>query len=191
MGREKFHEIWTEWDKIKDELCRTRAIYVYGTMGYGKSHILAALACLLIRNGERVIYLPDCGKMLSAPLHYFKLAFRLAFRAPKYASDLKKILECNSIEDLIEICQWWIDLTFIIDQKSALDAHPDATDNVSAAKWGLRQQLAQLGYSHITITSVSANQPSAAHMRRQQTNDKKIALLGGMSNVWSLVLNYA
>ena len=55
MGREMFSQIWSTWLAVKDDDQRYRAIYVYGTQGYGKSYMLAALACLLARQGERVV----------------------------------------------------------------------------------------------------------------------------------------
>ena len=65
LGQEKFAVVWDMWLKISADLRHRRAIYVYGTRGYGKSRIVAALACLLVRNNQRVVYIPDCRAMLS------------------------------------------------------------------------------------------------------------------------------
>jgi hypothetical protein len=35
------------------------ALWVYGTKGYGKPHLLAALVCYLTAQEERVVYIPD------------------------------------------------------------------------------------------------------------------------------------
>jgi hypothetical protein len=40
---------------------------LHGTLGAGKSLMLAALACLLMRQGWRVVYIPDCARMLAQP----------------------------------------------------------------------------------------------------------------------------
>ena len=61
-------ELWNIYVETKDGVLRSRRIYVYGSMGYGKSHMLAALACLLVKQNERVIYFPDCRSMLESPL---------------------------------------------------------------------------------------------------------------------------
>jgi chromosomal replication initiation ATPase DnaA len=46
--------------KIVREGCTYTAVWLYGTQGYGKSHLLAILACYLAAQDERVIYIPDC-----------------------------------------------------------------------------------------------------------------------------------
>lgn len=44
-----------------------------------ESHMLAALACLLTKDGRRVVYLPDCRSMLRGPEWYLRSALLLAF----------------------------------------------------------------------------------------------------------------
>ena len=46
-GREKFRELWERVEKIAPN--RWGETFLYGTGGYGKSHLLAALACFLIQ----------------------------------------------------------------------------------------------------------------------------------------------
>lgn len=181
---------WKAWSTIKDQVRRRRAIYIYGSMGYGKSHILAALACLLIRTGHRIVYLPDCRAMLGEPLSYVQRALRLALWKPEDTNALKKVLECKSFEELITICEPIENLCFMIDQENALDSEPSTADNVSNEdKAELQKCLRRICFMKISITSASANHKSARYMRQKQTDDVKIALLGGLSNVWSLDLN--
>ena len=59
--------------KVWDEL------YLYGTAGYDKSHLLAALACYPIRQEKIVIYLPDCRALLRDYVVYIKQALLLTF----------------------------------------------------------------------------------------------------------------
>lgn len=67
MPREKFEALAKEIGNLS----RTayRKLFVYGTIGYGKSHILAAMTCFLIRQGKRVVYLPDCRAMIKNTSH--------------------------------------------------------------------------------------------------------------------------
>ena len=51
MGREIFTELLNMVDTLKTN--PVAGLWLYGTIGYGKSHILAALACYLIAAGER------------------------------------------------------------------------------------------------------------------------------------------
>lgn len=72
MGREKFADLWEKVEELKSSLYTK--LCLYGTSGYGKPHILAALACLLTRSGDRVLYLPDCRIMLDDPVEYVMTA---------------------------------------------------------------------------------------------------------------------
>lgn len=54
-----------------------RGLFLRGTVGYGKSHMLAALVLLLIMEGEGVVYLPDCRAMLGSLVPYVKAAILL------------------------------------------------------------------------------------------------------------------
>ncbi|KAF8450160.1 hypothetical protein BGX38DRAFT_511381 [Terfezia claveryi] len=58
---------------------RTRRYFLHGTLGAGKSHLLAALTCVLRKEGMRVVYLPDCRGLLDNPFQYLRHALRLAF----------------------------------------------------------------------------------------------------------------
>jgi hypothetical protein len=133
IGREKFTIIWETWLKIKADTRHRQAIYVYGTKGYGKSHILAALACLLVRKKELVVYLPDCCAMLREPLKYLRNALLFAFVGLSSFDYREWICECEDIEGLANFCMQYKQgqLCFIIDQLNALDPEPKGEDDVS------------------------------------------------------------
>lgn len=186
MGREKFAQIWNTWLEVKDDVRRHRAIYVYGTRGYGKSYILAALACLLVRQGERVVYLPDCFAMLRDPLEYLRVALLFAIRD---ASSREQIHNCKTVNDLASFC---VDfkigrLCIIADQLNALDPEPHGWDlSTNQVKADLLGILQRISHSHVYITSASANHQSARYLKRKETGERKIALLGGMTTVRDL-----
>ena len=72
MGREKFAELLKELRFIR-RIALQESLWVYGTSGYGKSHLLAALVCYLAALGERVIYLPcHFTHVLEIPFDIFK-----------------------------------------------------------------------------------------------------------------------
>jgi hypothetical protein len=162
-----------------------KALYVYGTMGYGKSHILAALACLLIRRGHRVVYFPDCRAACDSWFHYLRRALLFAFRDNETQ---QKIMECGDAEQLLRICESFPDPLYIIyDQKNALDPEDPGEDEVSEdAKQAVRLALPRISFNRISITSASANYRSAMAMSRKQDGKRKIALLGGMTEVRSV-----
>ena len=78
MGREKFVELLNSLDDEEWGINRS-ALWVYGTKGYGKSHILAALICYLSAKGMRVIYIPDCRECIKDPVEYFRTAMLFAW----------------------------------------------------------------------------------------------------------------
>ena len=190
-GREKFATVWKTWCEIKDEDSRRRAIYVYGSMGYGKSHILAALACLLIHKGERVIYVPDCRALLHRPVHYLRNAFLLAFADSK--SHQTRILQCNDLNAMADYCANYKDrLCFIVDQVNALKPELAGDDNVTKEdKETCRTILTEMQEGHVSIESASANHMTAWRMRAEQTDEQKIRLLGGMTMVRELPSNFS
>jgi hypothetical protein len=77
MGREKFTELLDAINVL--ETTNWRGYLFYGTIGYGKSHLLAALACYLISAGKRVVYIPDCRECAWSPVSYFRAAMLLAW----------------------------------------------------------------------------------------------------------------
>ena len=157
-------------------------------MGYGKSHILAALACLLIRKGERVVYIPDWRAMLRRPLTYLQHAFLMAFPDTDSAVYTHWVSRCATYEELISLCDHYRgmkgQLCFIVDQFYAFDEESSGDDYVTNENQKqLLTVVNELSAQHILITSASANHRTAKHMAAKQTDDQKIALLGGMTPV--------
>jgi hypothetical protein len=189
IGREKFALVWKAWLKIKADARHRQAIYVYGTRGYGKSHILAALACLLVRKKERIVYLPDCRAMLQEPLEYLRNALLFTFADSSSIDYRERIYECEDIEALAAFCKNYKrgGLCFIVDQLNALDPEPKGEDDVSDdMKFSLSKLLQRISAGHVSITSASANHKSAKHMATKDSGDQKIPLLGGMTKVKDL-----
>jgi hypothetical protein len=69
IGREKFTELLSEFRLVQKE-SKYKRLWIYGTSGYGKSHLLAALVCYLTALGERVIYIRDCGTFIENPVEH-------------------------------------------------------------------------------------------------------------------------
>jgi hypothetical protein len=92
MGRKMFDDVLDIIERLKigDGYMDC---FVYGTIGYGKSYILATIACFLLRTGKRVVYLPDCRELAKKPENYIKLALILA-----YTDDIKKISEIMPVK---------------------------------------------------------------------------------------------
>ena len=50
----------------------------HGTLAAGKSHLLVALACLLMREGKIAVYIADRNELLVDPAEYFRSAVEFA-----------------------------------------------------------------------------------------------------------------
>ncbi|KAF8234815.1 hypothetical protein L208DRAFT_1393487 [Tricholoma matsutake] len=83
MGRSKFRELEKRVEN-KTFLKGSESLYLYGTSGSGKSHLLAALVYCLVREGKRVFYIPDCSSLLLKPAQTIWAALTFAF----YDSDV-------------------------------------------------------------------------------------------------------
>jgi hypothetical protein len=186
MGRERFTELWAnvvkllegEWDKI----------YLYGTLGYGKSHMLAALACLLTKRGERVVYLPDCRAMLGDFLQYIKVALSLTFADS--VEEHEQIVQLRTEEEIVEFLGRYRPkkFFFIIDQVNALEPNPIMGQDTitNGTKDHVTRWLDRFCFWHRRIQSASANYGTFKHMKLKQTGDIKMAVHGGYSAVSNL-----
>ncbi|KAF0541712.1 hypothetical protein F8M41_005199 [Gigaspora margarita] len=175
MGRKKFINVLNEINTLK---ARTGYIemFIYGTVGYGKSHILAAIACFLLRNGRRVVYLPDCRKLAVDPVEYIKSALFLT-----YVDDDTKTNEinaCESFDQIIKFCRSLDALYFIVDQMNALDDCNNTGINL-VQKRNIKENVDKLCWDHFYIKSFSTNNHAVLYLKQKQTNEKKIILYGG------------
>jgi hypothetical protein len=186
MGREFFLQLWDTFVTTKNDSRHRQAIYVYGSQGFGKSHILAALACLLVRKGERVVYIPDCPAMLLDPFLYLRTALLFAFTGSIHGEGIR---ECEDVEGLADFCSLYRSigqLCFVVDQWNALDPDPTGQDKVDdRRKFQLHGLLERMSERHISITCASATQNTFKYMALRDTGERKIRLMGGMTPVRS------
>jgi hypothetical protein len=113
-----------------------------------------------------------------------RTALLCAFADPCSSGVRDEIRALKSKENIIAFCKKRPDTYFIIDEMNALDledTNKDAVDNA----WKMVAQgfLDKLTFGQYRITSASANYMTAMHMERKQTGEKKLALMGGMSEV--------
>jgi hypothetical protein len=78
MGREKFVELLEELQFVRGSP-NYASLWVYGTSGYGKSHLLAALVCYLAALGERGICLPSPRSCIGNPIRRLQTAMLFAW----------------------------------------------------------------------------------------------------------------
>ncbi|RHZ66308.1 hypothetical protein Glove_308g2 [Diversispora epigaea] len=176
MGRTEFNNVLSEIMTFRFGT-GYREMFIYGTVGYGKSHILAAIACFLLRNGKRVVYLPDCRKLAVDPIEYIQSALFLTYVDDD--ANINKINACESFDQIIKFCRLLDErLYFIVDQMNALDEYNDTGINTNL-KQEIKGDIDKMCVGHFYIKSSSANNHAVLHLKQKQTNEKKITLYGG------------
>lgn len=178
MGQEKFQELHMHASQLRRP---AETLSLVGTMGFGKSHTLAALVVLLLRqqwegsSDVNVLYIPDCDEYVKRPFQTLLATAMLAF-APDAAA-MARLCKCNSIRDITLFCQRRPkgSLLFVLDQAHILGE----VCNASA-----QQYLWDASSNHGTITAVSINVPSVKALQIKDPSHN-LQWLGGMSKVCS------
>jgi hypothetical protein len=133
MGREKFKELVQELKKVRKSSSNT-TLWLYGTQGYGKSHLLAALVCYLAAQDERVVYIPHCREWLRNPIQYIQAAMLFAWADNPTLQ--KEIIALSTSDDITRFFQSQEEVIFVVDQLNAL-----TTNECSFAKAKMRVKL--------------------------------------------------
>jgi hypothetical protein len=177
MGRSKFRALQKRVEN-EDFLDADESLYLYGTSGSGKSHLLAALVYHLVREGKRVFYIPDCSSLLLEPAQAIWAALTFAF----YDSPvLGTIGDPHDVDALIRLVTNDRDIYIIVDQVNTLEATGDGSRKERKAQvlcW-----LDALRFNHRYIFSASANENSNRDADRKQSGISVFRIFGGMNEV--------
>jgi hypothetical protein len=164
-------------------------INVVGTIGYGKSHMLAVLALLLLknrmslgvlRNGEvlhpTILYIPDCRIVKDEYKFLGMMQENILINFPDYVGPLKTV---NDINQLL----YYKSVILIADQYNSID---DKNDDCMNAKKTLFNHLGASVAVEIRVISMNSWQAT----QEKQTIDANITYCGGFSDkefdVWML-----
>ncbi|KAF8417640.1 hypothetical protein EV426DRAFT_622182 [Tirmania nivea] len=181
-GREKFKELYLMIQKRNFQ--QTRMYYLHGTLGAGKSHLLAALTCLLIKEGHKVVYLPDCRALLRDPFSYIRGALRLTFH--DHTQRATFLDDCETLQQLERFCyeaSSEFRLLFIIDQANALYPEEEGADQFSlTAKHNTRTLLDKITSQHLKLESSSGNYQHTLFDIYRATDEKRLQVYGGLSH---------
>jgi hypothetical protein len=181
MGRSMLLNLLEEV-QIPDFLGKRHNLYLYGTSGTGKSHLLAALVCHLVRDRKRVVYLPDCLRLLEDARECFRSALLFAFYDSPYSCEV--IGNACSVDELVDFVQRRPrgSLYLIVDQLNALELGPDSDgpDLDKAIKHKVWDCLRLMSAPSLYIFSAFANKQSASLVQR---NIKMVRLHEGMTKV--------
>jgi len=179
VGREKFPELLRQLEFVRKEISYNE-LWVYGTRGYGKSHLLAALVCYLSALGECVIYIPDCRNWLRNPVAYFKAAMLFAF-TDKAAQD--RILTLETTKGINDFLGRYEHVHFVIDQMNALNAKAGDHENIRLAKISLSDWISCLISARKAVLSSSANNHDFLIQQNRQNYNHIMHVYGGLTKV--------
>ena len=190
FGRERFRELYE--DVCKLSFFQRRLFFLHGTLGAGKSHMLAALVCLLSKEGKKVVYLPDCRALLRHPFRYLQLALLRTFHDDPEASN--SLMHYNTEDGLVLFCDTVAEdvrLYFIIDQLNALDVQDGAMDhNNNSKKASVRNTLDKITMLHLRICSSTGNYMNSRHDSTRQTGEQTMRVYTGLNNVRGFGIPY-
>ena len=180
MGREKFTELLDKHDEIWKSP-QSFEVMIYGTRGYGKSHLLAALVCYLAARDKKVVYIPDCRIFMNGPVEQMKSAMLFA-----WADDESKQQEIMALDDEGDIFTFFKaqkDVIFVIDQINALEKEIDDNEYMANEKGRLKKWLNFLRRNRKAFISSSANNHSVHQGAARQSLSQIMYVYGGLTRV--------
>ena len=180
MGRERFAQFY-EAVRNEDIQKGTNRLYLYGASGAGKSHLLAALVCQLVFEGERVFYIPDCRRLLH-DVTLIQDALLFAFQQDPHL--WATISAATTNDALLALPTILPEHSFyvVVDQCNALEiqGHTDALN-------GLKQEVVilinKIGSRQKFIYSAFANEQSSREANQKQLNIRTFNFQLGMTRV--------
>ena len=173
VGRTKFKQLRQTVEDVRVSETYTTT-WLYGTQGYGKSHLLAALVCYLAAQDVRVVYIPDCRELLKDFIEYIRAAMLFAWADDITTQEVIMALETE--EDIRRFFKEKRDVTFVIDQMNALKISTEGAKN--ADRW-----LKRFAYSHNSILSSSANYTDYLEQSIKQNSNFVLQVYGGLDKV--------
>ncbi|KAJ7911036.1 hypothetical protein B0H13DRAFT_585515 [Mycena leptocephala] len=128
MGREVFTRLVDAVTHLRTDGASYAAAFLRGPIGVGKSHLLAALALHLRRQGKVVVYIPHFGHLAQSPVKYMAAALLCAFHGPS-AEDLNRRREIRALDSTKAIEAWYerqvtsgVRFYFLVDQLNGLES---------------------------------------------------------------------
>jgi len=180
MGRENFVELRKEFERIRDS-CQRSALTIYGTRGYGKSHLLAALVCCLAAREEKVVYIPDCREFMKQSVSYIRAASLFAWADDE--SKQQRIMALDTQEEIDRFFQGQSDVVFVIDQLNTLEKEDGDDEPTINEKAELRQWLRGIQATGKALLSLSANNHSVLNKPLGQSSNEVMYVYGGLTEV--------
>jgi NACHT domain len=179
MGRTKFKELLEKLKAVRKAHSYT-TLWLYGTQGYGKSHLLAVLVCYLAAQDERVVYIPDCREWLRAPVEDIRVAMLFA-----WADDIttqKEVMTLNTEDEIEAFFKRQENVIFVVDQLNALTESDGLSEEIKR-RGQLHSWLMRFTSKHTAVFSSSANYKEYLELSKEQTSNCVVRAYGGLDRV--------
>jgi len=179
VGREKFAQLLKELREVRGSTVYDK-LWLYGTQGYGKSHLLAALVCYLTARGEPVVFIPDCRTCRDEPETCFKRAMLFAWTDD---ATQQEILALNTMAEITRFLRRRKEALFVFDQMNILTevevSNADLQRTIDLVKW-----IDGLAATHkMVLSSSSANYLEYLQRSKKQTTEHRMRVYGGFTKV--------
>jgi hypothetical protein len=177
MGRTKFKELLEKLVEVRKSRSYT-IVWLYGTQGYGKSHLLAALVCYLAAQDERVVYIPDCQEWLRDPVGIIRIAMLFA-----WADDIttqKEIMTLNTEDEIKAFFKYQKNVIVVVDQLNFLTTN---SLGVLTKFEKLYNWLMSFTVNHTAVFSSTANYKEYLETSEEQTSNRLVRVYGGLDRV--------
>jgi len=183
MGREKFKELVKELKNVQKSTHYTK-VWLYGTRGYGKSHLLAALVCYLAAQDERVVYIPHCREWLQNPIEYIQAAMLFAW-ADNFTLQ-KEIIALSTLDEILRFFKSQ-EVVFVVDQLNALTTH-ECSYAEAKKRAKLHEWLDLCTSASKAVFSSSANYSEFLKSSLKENSNRVLSVYGGFTKVSCLNL---
>lgn len=181
QGRISFSELLAHSKEILTPKKR-KVVYLRGSMGSGKSHILAAVVCSLFKEHYRPIFISDCRAFVKNPLLQLKSAMILTFSDDE--DTCRRIYKCRDKDQLLLCmadltCRYKHKIIFLFDQINALD-EDDTSHGTEKEKEPAKELFNLITGVLPLIKAASANHFYAINSKSANTGEILMDLYGGM-----------
>jgi hypothetical protein len=163
------------------KVCDRSALWVYGTKGYGKSHLLAALVCYLAAQEVPVVYIPDCRECIKDLVAYVRAAMLFAWADDKTIQD--EIITLNTEEKIGSFFKGHPNAIFFIDQVNACQVTEGEGNAASNSKETVKRWLDSYRVGRTAILSTSANYKSYLQTVPKESSEETMYVYGGFTEV--------